>query len=336
VAKRSSTTKDVALLQQLYKEGQLRLAPEFQRNSVWPNAAKSYLIDTIICDRPIPMLFFQRSASAQTGRTVYDVIDGQQRLRAIFEYLDNRLRLSETQDHSVKGRKFGELPAQLQDRILNYDLVIEELSAYSNDDIADMFERMNRYVVRLSPQELRHAKKKGAFKDFVEALGAMTFWKNERVFSDLQLRRMKAVEFSAELVILLIEGPQDKKSSIDLYYGRYERNFPDARKIESRLATYIRWVKRALPDLSEGRYRKPVDLYSLIGALDLASDQGRALSRLDPVAIGPKLLEFEVQTISKEPQGPAAQYVIYASRQTDNILPRINRINILASLLQSA
>jgi hypothetical protein len=336
VTKRSSTTKDVALLQQLYKEGQLRLAPEFQRNSVWPNAAKSYLIDTIICDRPIPMLFFQRSASPQTGRTVYDVVDGQQRLRAIFDFLDNRLRLSETQDNANRGKRFGELPPQLQDRILNYDLVIEELSGYSNDDIADMFERMNRYVVRLSPQELRHAKKKGAFKDFVEALGTMTFWKNERVFSDLQLRRMKAVEFSAELVILLIEGPQDKKSSINMYYGRYERSFPEARRIESRLASYLRWIRKALPDFSNSRYRKPVDFYSLIGALHLESDQGRSLSQIDPAVAGPKLIDFELQTKSREPQGPAAQYVLYASRQTDNILPRIMRIDTLASLLRGA
>jgi len=199
-----------------------------------------------------------------------------------------------------------------------------------------MFERMNRYVVRLSPQELRHAQKKGVFKDFVEAMGAMSFWKNERVFSDLQLRRMKAVEFSAELAILLIEGPQDKKSSIDLYYGRYERNFADARKVESRLASYIRWLKRALPDLAESRYRKPVDFYSLIGALDIASDQGRTLSQIDPAVAGQRLLEFEQQTKSKEPQGAAAQYVLSASRQTDNILPRINRINTLAALLQTA
>jgi len=281
------------------------------------------------------MLFFQRSASPQTGRTVYDVIDGQQRLRAIFDFLDNRLRLSETHDGAIKGKRFSEIPAQLRDRILNYDLVIEELSGYYNDDIADMFERMNRYVVRLSPQELRHAKKKGAFKDFVEALGSMTFWKNERVFSDLQLRRMKAVEFSAELVILLIEGPQDKKSSIDLYYGRYERNFPEARKIESRLASYLRWIKRALPDLSDRRYRKPVDLYSLIGAIDLASDQDGGLSRIDPVAAGTKLIEFEEQTKSKQPQGSAAQYLLSASRQTDNVSPRLNRINTLAALLQS-
>lgn len=53
MTKRSPTTKDIGLLHQLFSNGQLTLAPEFQRNSVWPNAAKAYLIDTILNDRPI-------------------------------------------------------------------------------------------------------------------------------------------------------------------------------------------------------------------------------------------------------------------------------------------
>src|SRR5436853_3871836 len=98
--KRSPTTKDVALLRQLHDQGQLSLAPEFQRNSVWPHAAKAYLIDTILNDRPIPLLFLQRISSAQTGKPGFSVIDGQQRLRAIFEFIDNRFRLTQSDKKS--------------------------------------------------------------------------------------------------------------------------------------------------------------------------------------------------------------------------------------------
>lgn len=334
VPKRSSTTKDVALLQQLHKEGQLKLAPEFQRNSVWPTAAKAYLIDTILSDRPIPILFFQRTTSPQTGRPVYDVIDGQQRLRAVFEFLDNRLRLSETKNQSIKNYRFSDLSIELQSKVLNYDLVIEELSGYSPTDIEDMFVRMNRYVVKLSRQELRHAKEKGAFKAFVEKIGNIGFWKLEKVFSDLQIRRMRAVEFSAELVILLIEGPQDKKKAVDLYYGKYRESFPSAKQIESRLAKYLRWIKRALPDLATRRYRKPVDLYSLIAALEYVTDEGKTLSRLNPVEVGPRLIRFEQETQEKQLSESAARYVISASRQTDNLEPRLTRIEILVAILQ--
>jgi hypothetical protein len=336
VPKRSTTTKDVALLQQLFKDGQLRLAPEFQRNSVWPSAAKAYLIDTILADRPIPILFFQRTTSAQTGRPVYDVIDGQQRLRAIFEFLENRFALTETKDSAARRRKYKDLDTEHKNRILNYDLVIEELSGYSQADIQDMFVRMNRFVVRLSPQELRHAREQGAFKNFVESVGTINFWRDERVFSDLQVRRMRAIEFAAELAILLIEGPQDKKSAIDLYYGRFQSNFPPAKQLESRLAGYIRWIKRALPNLSGSRYRKPVDLYSLIGALDWKSDKGKKLSQINAEEAGARLTEFERLTREREPTGLAARYVVAASRQTDNIAPRTARLEILASILSGS
>jgi hypothetical protein len=329
IPKRTPTTKDVALLQQLHQGGQLILRPEFQRNSVWPKAAKAYLIDTILNEKPIPMLFFQRSVSAQTGRSGYAVIDGQQRLRAIFEFLEDRFRLTESGNSAFHNKKFSQLPADVQTRLLNYDLVVEELSNYSDADIRDMFVRMNKYVVKLSSQELRNAREKGAFKNFVLEIGELSFWKTKKVFSELQLKRMRAVEFAAELTILLVEGPQDKKSTIDLYYAQYRNRFPYAASVRSRLERYLNWVARVFPDMPEHRYRKPVDLYGLIGAIDQLR-----LSKMNPERARAKLLDFEKKTLVKEPMGDASKYVLAASRQTDNIGPRTTRIEILASLLR--
>src|SRR3954469_3455239 len=109
MGRRRTTTKDIGLLRQLFTEKQLNLAPEFQRNSVWPRAAKAYLIDTILNDLPISPLLFQRGSSTQSGRPSYEVIDGQQRLRAVFLYLDNRLRISEPTDSEWRGKRFGDL-----------------------------------------------------------------------------------------------------------------------------------------------------------------------------------------------------------------------------------
>lgn len=329
----STTVKDVALLHQLFKDGQLVLAPEFQRNSVWPAAAKAYLIDTILNERPIPVLFFSRTVSAQSGRTIYSVVDGQQRLRAIFEFLGNHFPLSESKGQPFYKQKFSQLSAENKRRILSYDLPIEELYGYSDKDIRDMFDRMNRFVFKLSPQERRHAKEEGAFKKFVESLGRMSFWDNQRVFSKLQQRRMRAEEFAAEITILLVEGPQDKKSSIDLYYLQYREKFPDAASVKNRLVKYLAWIRRALPDLQERRYRKPTDLYSLIGALDAVSGAGKQLSAIDAAASGRRLSALEADIGSEHPSGTAARYILAASRQTDNINPRASRIEIISGLL---
>ena len=336
MTKRSATTKDVGLLYQLFQNGQLKLATEFQRNAVWPSPAKAYLIDTILNDKPIPLLFLQRTTSAQSGLPTYTVIDGQQRLRAIFEFLDDRFALTQSAKNSrYKNKKFSELGVEVQDLIRNYDLVIEEISGYSEADIKDMFVRINKYVVKLSPQELRHAKGEGRFHDFVEKIGKHAFWRSNKIFSPLSIKRMKAVEFSAELAILLIEGPQDKKASVDLYYGQYRRQFPEATAIESRLNSYFSWIGKALPRFSASRFRKPVDLYALIGALERATDQGRKLSKREPILAGQKLEAFEAKTRAKEPRGDAARYLAAARQQTDNLIPRSTRIEILLSVLRS-
>jgi hypothetical protein len=182
---------------------------------------------------------------------------------------------------------------------------------------------------------MRHAKGSGRFHDFVERLGQEPFWTSHKIFSPKMVKRMRSVEFAAELTILLIEGPQDKKSSVDLYYGRYQHKFSEGRHIESRLNSYFTWIIKALPTFSSTRYRKPVDLYSLVGALDLASEQGSRLARLSASSAGERLLAFERKTKAPEPTGEASRYIAAASRQTDNITPRSTRIDILEQLLKA-
>ena len=334
----SLTTKDVATLLQLEKSGQLKLQPEFQREGVWPKAAKSYLIDSILNGRPVPPIYMQRTTSVQTGRSEFAVIDGQQRIRAVKEFVDDTFGLSELGEGSVaaayQNKKFSSLPPDMQQRLWNFDFVVQELSGYSTPEIQDIFARINKYVVRLSKQELRHAQKAGKFKDFVERIAKWPFWRLRRVFTGAQLARMRAAEFAAEIAILLIEGgPQDKKNAIDLYYHKYTDRFAEGPAIETRLRAYLDWIDKALPDFHACRYRRSSELYSLIGALDFASRTGSGLSGIDAAAAGQKLRAFQKQTQSKAPKGEAAQYVIAASKHTDDLEPRSTRIDILRSLL---
>jgi hypothetical protein len=193
---------------------------------------------------------------------------------------------------------------------------------------------MNKYVVRLSKQELRHAQQRGKFKEFVERIGRWPFWRLKHVFTRAQLARMRAPEFAAEIAILLIEGgPQQKKTAIDLYYHEYSDRFPEGSAIEARLRAYTGWIESSLPDFHSLRYRRSNELYALIGALDAATKKGSRLARLDPTASGQKLRDFAKDTHSKAPTATASRYVIAASKHTDDLEPRRTRIEILESLL---
>lgn len=336
IAKRTQTMKDISTLKQLFSNSQLILATEFQRNSVWPQAAKAYLLDTILNDRPIPYLYFRRQVSAQSGQSLYEVIDGQQRIRAIFEFLDDSFRLSESKNPGFRGKFFSELNQDQRAQVLSYDLYVEELTGYTDAHITDMFIRMNRFVVKLAPQEVRNAKFSGKFKSFTERLASWPFWKTHKVFTALQQRRMRGIEFCAELTILLIEGPQDKKKAVDLYYKEYEKKVPFHNEVERKLKQYTTWIEKTLPDLRKYRFRKPTDLYALIGALDQLARKGLRIERIDRRAVAESLRRFEKAASQEEPAGRAARYVVAASRQTDNLAPRMTRIEVLTEVISEA
>jgi hypothetical protein len=332
---RSTTTKDVALLIQLEESKQLTIAPEYQRAAVWPRPAKAYLIDTILRNRPIPLLFFGKTVNAQTGRTAYEVIDGQQRLRAVFDFVANKFSLTESEEHSPwRGKRWRDLDNESRTRLLSYDFVIEELGGYSDDDIRDMFRRMNRYVVRLNAQEQRHAVSVGEFKDFCEEVGSWSFWTDNKIISAQAQKRRLADEFAAELAILLLEGPQDKKKTVDLYFAQYQDEFELGDDIRERLLSYTAFISAALPSLSSMQLRSRANVYALIGALDEVSGQGDALEDLSPSSVRSALEAFDNAIQSDQPDRTASRYVRAASRQTDNIQPRQVRISILTNLLR--
>jgi hypothetical protein len=212
--------------------------------------------------------------------------------------------------------------------------VVEELTGYTSADIEDIFVRVNRYVIALNAQELRKAKERGAFAEFVEAIGKWDWWKTNRIFTNTQVERMRPVEFAAELVILLGEGPQDKKASINIWYAKYRDTFPEARDMERRLQRYLDWLTKALPHIAETRFRKPVDLYSLIGALDAVSSQGETLAKLSAQAGGKALKDFDRKTKLTRPPVEVQRYILAASRQTDNLIPRQSRIDVIEELLK--
>src|SRR3989338_7244026 len=70
------------------KSGTLELSPSFQRRPIWPPAAKSYLIDTVVRGLPIPIIFLrERKSDLSTLEPKREVVDGQQRLRTLISYI---------------------------------------------------------------------------------------------------------------------------------------------------------------------------------------------------------------------------------------------------------
>src|SRR2546428_514680 len=68
----------------------LSLTPKFQRRGVWTTPARSFLIDTLIRGLPVPPIYLRTTQSADRKRIVREVVDGQQRISAVLDFIDGK------------------------------------------------------------------------------------------------------------------------------------------------------------------------------------------------------------------------------------------------------
>jgi rubredoxin len=165
---REKSEPDVASLKRRYDKGRLNPQPDFQRYQVWSKQKNSRLIESILLDLPLPMIYF---AQQEAGPTV--VIDGQQRLMAIFDYLNDKYALAGLGPlkKELEGRKFTSLSEELQERIEDFKLTVVEILKESEEGIKfDLFERLNTGAVSLNDQELRNSVYRGGYNDLLKRL----------------------------------------------------------------------------------------------------------------------------------------------------------------------
>lgn len=265
---RASRVMDIDWFNDLVAFKRLDLVPPYQRYSVWSRGYKQYFIDTILNNFPCPAIFLHKENTDKGP--VYHVVDGKQRLLAIFEFQDNKFPLAKDRDQ-FPAKYFDELPADVQAQFGNYQIPIEILTTKSLTDLRVAFDRLNRNVRGLNKQELRHARWEGPFIRFVETLAKARFWKDIGISTSARMRNMRDVEFVSEIFLLTVHGVQDGHYRIlDDYYAKYddEESFQD---IEEHRSTYeecqVIMKRVGVSLLRATRFNNLHDFYSLWAAL---------------------------------------------------------------------
>jgi len=133
---------------------ELVLSPKFQRRRVWSDKAKSYLIDTILRGLPIPTVLIMQKIDTGTRKTIREVIDGQQRLGTILDYLKNGFKVYKIHNEDYADLYFSDLPANVQDDFLQYKIATNLVLTTQVKDVLVIFSRLNTYTVPLNKQEL--------------------------------------------------------------------------------------------------------------------------------------------------------------------------------------
>lgn len=204
------------------EQGSLRISPKFQRRAVWNTAARGYFIESLLLGYPIPPVHIRLTRSGRD--TVREVVDGQQRIRAVFDFIAGRYRIPPSVSDTWGGQYFAGLTDDEQDRIRLFSFTVYQYKYLTDAEVLEIFARLNTHSVRLNKQELRNGKWFGRFKqlNYKVASDSLGFWQDHKVFTDQQVARMREVEFVAELLIVQMDGLQDKKISIDVFYSNLD------------------------------------------------------------------------------------------------------------------
>ena len=250
-----------------YNRDQLELSPKFQRRTVWSPQAKSYLIDTMIKSKPIPKIFIRSTTDPNTRITVREVVDGQQRLRSILEFINDGFRVSKVHNKEFGGQLFSELPSEVQRDFLNYELAVDLLIDLEDKDVLDIFARLNAYSVKLNRQELLNAKFFGEFKTLVYNLSYeyTKFWSDNGIFSNNNVMRMQEAALTSDIIASMAEGELVDSKNMEKVYKKYDESFERYQEISDSFMWIMDYIGTLFKDgnLKESSFSRQPLFFSL-------------------------------------------------------------------------
>lgn len=189
-------------LKEQVEDGTLVLADDFQRRRVWDDTKASRLIESLLINVPIPVCYF-----AELEDSSCSVIDGQQRLTAIYRYLNDEFKLKSLKIRDDLNKlKFSQLSIvdqrSIKLRIIRCIVILKD----SDPEIRfDVFDRLNSNSVKLNRQELRNSLYKGSLNNLVKELSKHEIFKKLRRAKDVE-KRMNDCEIILRFFALYFNG----------------------------------------------------------------------------------------------------------------------------------
>ena len=261
-----------------YRENKLLVNRRYQRKLVWTLYEKKALINSLLSGYPIPLILLAKSTE---DTNAHEIIDGTQRLNAIFGFVENQFSITwnnqevyfdieefpfakimaENGLFRPMSRETNFLSSELISNFLEYQIPISIYEATSEEEINEIFRRINAFGKHLSPQEVRQAGVTTKFAELVRELSSeirgdvsddilpltkmpeisidskrlglgysvlaeQTFWCKQGILNVQQIRNSLDEQLVADIVLsVVLNRPfPASKEEFDKYYGKGEND----------------------------------------------------------------------------------------------------------------
>ncbi|MES0051727.1 MULTISPECIES: DUF262 domain-containing protein [unclassified Mesorhizobium] len=184
-------------LDKIYKRRDRYEIPDWQRSKVWSADQKRKLIDTILRGWKLPKFYFLKTDAPDE----FEVVDGQQRLSAIWEFFDGELTLSPAQSKFFGGQDYKNLPSALSDAFDDYEIEYDEITDATDEDIKDFFQRLQEGLPLTTSEKLNSIHSK--LRDFCAETAEHPFFVETVKISD---KRHAHFDIAAKVVTIEVNG----------------------------------------------------------------------------------------------------------------------------------
>jgi hypothetical protein len=194
--------------------------------------------------KPFPKIILMQEHT--DGRAIRVVVDGQQRLRAILDFVSDGIKISRAHNRELAGKTFSQLSKDVQDEFLQYQIGCDVLFSAPLSELLDIFARINRYSVKLNAQEIRNAQYSGFFKTAAFKVGYENVDAWLKIMTKKNVARLEEAEFASDLLATFLNQVQSSKS-VEASYKKFEEEEGDIPTALTHLSKSISYLYTIYP-----------------------------------------------------------------------------------------